>query len=133
MSARTRLVDALAAGLGDTPERRYRVIGAPDVPAAIAPKTFELRVWQTEVTPGPALGSLLLPLTLWVCTGATRPGDADDALDGALDEVLSVLHPLEWVRWTRAERGVFDNDNGTAWHGWRFDLTAGGRIETTED
>lgn len=131
MSARTDLVAALAAGLPDSPGRRYRIVGAPDVPEQIDVCAFAIRCWQTTVEPGPALGGLTMPLVLWVLTGRKEPGAADDALDAALLDVLGALHPLEWVRWTRAERGVMDNDNGAAWHGWRLDLTAYGRI--TED
>lgn len=133
MSARTQLVDALVAGLPDNPERRYRIIGAPDVPSQIDPGTYAIRCWQTRIDPGPAFGSVLQPLVLWVLSGRKEPGGADDDLDVAMPEVLSVLHPLEWVRWTAGERGVMDNDNGTAWHGWRFDLTAGGYITTAEE
>lgn len=132
MSARTQLVDALAAGLGDNPDRRYRIVGAPDVPEQIDPGYIAIRCWQTRVEPGPAFGSVVQPLVLWVLTGRQEPGAADDVLDVALEEVLSVLHPLEWVQWTGAERGVMDNDNGKTYHGWRFDLLAGGYI-TSED
>ena len=139
MSARTRLVDALTAGLPDvpdapdgTPGHRYRIIGAPDVPDQIDVKTFAVRCWQTQVQRGQTLAGLTLPLVLWVCTGKAEPGAADDALDVALDEVLTVLHRQEWVRWSGAERGMFQNDNGASWHGWRFDLLAAGQI-TTED
>jgi hypothetical protein len=66
-----------------------------------------------------------------VLTGRKEPGAADDALDVAMPEVLSVLHRQEWVKWLRAQRGVMDNDNGASWHGWRFDLMAYGQI--TED
>lgn len=128
VSARTRLV----ATLRDKLPAEYRVVGAPDVPDLIEPSTFAVRCWQTAVDPGPALaGGLTLPLVMWVLTGRQTPGETDDTLDAALDAVLGVLHPLEWVRWSHAERGVMSNDNGVAWHGWRFDLTAYGQI--TED
>lgn len=138
MSARTRLVDALVAALPDvpdapgTPGRRYRIIGAPDVPDQIDVKTFAIRVWQTRVEPGQAFAGLRLPLVLWVLTGKQEPGAADDALDIAMPEVLTVLHRQKWVQWTGAERGVMENDNGASYHGWRFDLLAAGQIETED-
>jgi len=129
VSARTDLVAALTAGLPAT----YRVVGAPDVPDQVDVGEYAVRCWQTEVTPGPQLGGLTMPLVLWVLTGKQKPGTVDDVLDVAVLAVLDVLHGLEWVQWTRAERGVMTREDGSGLHGWRFDLTAYGRIETTED
>lgn len=127
MSARTDLVAALTAGLPET----YRVVGAPDVPDQVDVGGYAVRCWQTAVEKGPTLGGLTMPLALWVLTGKQEPGAADDALDAALLAVLDVLHPLEWVQWTRAERGVMTRQDGDGFHGWRFELTAYGQI--TED
>ena len=121
MSARTDLVAALTEALDDT----YRVVGAPDTPDQVEAGTTAVRVYATTVAPGPQSGSLAIDLTVWVLTAVARAGDADDALDEALADVLGVLHDLPWTTAPTAERDVMADQ----WNGWRLTLQAFGRIE----
>lgn len=125
MSARDRLVADLDGALDDT----YQVAGTFEVPDALEAGRRAVRCWTDQLTPGPTIGTLTVGLVLWVLTPATTPAAADTDLDAALVDVLGVLHPLEWVRWTTATRGVLED----RWHGYRFELTAGATITTTEE
>ncbi|MBU4213839.1 MAG: hypothetical protein KJ792_04190 [Actinobacteria bacterium] len=129
MSARTRLAADLTAGL---PTDKYRVAALASPPDQIDPDTITVRVWCSDLVPGPAAGSLTVGLTVWALTGAADPARVDDLLDAALDDLLTVLHPLEWARWTKAERAVMNDNDGPRWHGYRIDLTAYAAI-TQED
>lgn len=130
MSTRTDLVDALAAALDPAV---YRVVGTPDVPDVIEVDTFAVRVWAKRIAPGPTSGSVQVDLVVWVLTAKQAPGDTDDALDVALDEVVGALYGLSWLTPATAERGVMDDNEGPRWHGWRVEASAFGLIDTSED
>lgn len=101
MSARTQLRDALALGMPS-----WRVTGARGImDAANKPS---IGVWQTSMSRQPEWrwDHVKVELEVWIVVPIEDPDKADDALDAALEEVLGVLEPLEWVDWTTAERGV---------------------------
>lgn len=127
MSARTDLVAALVEAL---PADRYRVVGSPDCPDQVDPGVFAVRAWASKLSPQAQSGAVQIDVTVWVLTGKQTPGDADDALDEASDAVLAALYALTWLTPPTAERGVMADDDGPRWHGWRFEASAFGQIET---
>ena len=130
MSVRTKLVQALAEAL---PASKYRVTGSPACPEQIEAKRFEVRAWASKIGPAGQSGASQVDVVVWVLTAKQKPGEADDALDVACDDVLGVLYGLDWLNSPTAERGVMDDNDGPRWHGWRFEASAYARIETTED
>lgn len=119
MSARSELVAALRKALPT-----WQVTGYPTVPDAVTRPT--VMVWTADLEPATQVNRdrLIVTLTLWVLTGSTNPETADDDLDAALEAVLGVLHPLPWVAWTRAERGVLAD----TFHGFQITATAALKI-----
>jgi len=129
MSARTDLVAALVAALDPDV---YRVQGTPSCPDQIEVDTVAVRAWASKVAPGPVSGAVQVDLVVWALTPAQTPGVADDVLDVAYEDVMGVLYELAWVTAPTADRGVMDDSDGPRWHGWRFEVSAFGRI-TMED
>lgn len=125
MSARSRLLDELRAGLPN----RYVVDGTWATPDNIDPGNLAVRCWVDTMTPGPTMGGLTFGMVLWVLTPATTADRVDTELDAALVELLGVLHPMEWCRWTGATRAVLDD----TWHGYRFELTAAATMTPDTD
>lgn len=134
MSMRTDLVAAFEAGLPDyidpTTEttKSYRVIGYPNSPDRLDQRT--VAVMQTRVVPSTFdRDSWTVELVAWVLTPMTTAGRTDDDLDAALVDVLTVLHPLKWLVWNEATRGVAGDQE---FNGYRITMTAAATI-TTED
>lgn len=101
MSARTQLRAALTEALPN-----WRVTGARGIlDAATKPS---IGVWQSSMARVSEWqwDHVRVELEVWVVVPTEDPDKADDALDDALEELLGALHPLEWVDWTSAERGV---------------------------
>lgn len=127
MTARQRLVDELTAAL----PAAYRVTGRTATPEQIDPGTLAVRVFASTVAPGPNVRGLAYTLTVWAVTGSADPDRVDDVLDDALDELLRAFLAMTWLTLSSAERAVMGDDDGPAWHGYRFTLTAYATI--TED
>ncbi|MDF9877466.1 hypothetical protein [Cellulosimicrobium cellulans] len=126
MSARTELVTALKANLPST----YRVIGYnPTIDGVPKPTVM---VWQTTLTRADDFGlqRVNVTFTVWVLVGQENSGNADNALDAALERVLASLQPIDWVEWTTAERGVFGPPDGKQFHGYQVTVEAVATIDT---
>lgn len=115
-SARRLLATALEAGL----PYGWQVTGYPTTLDNVTRPT--VMVWTSRLEPSNQIGRdrVMVTLDVWVLTGITAPGQADDALDAQLLAVLAVLHGLEWIDWTSAERGVLEDK----YHGYRLSTTA---------
>lgn len=125
MSARRELADALAAELAG----RVDVTGyTPTVDGPlIRPR---LLVWQAVVeheADAPLDDRLRLTFEAWLLTDHEDVGQAEDALDDALDDVLEAFRAIRWVHWDRVERGIYDPD-GAPRHGYNLTAHAFGRI-----
>lgn len=129
MSARTQLVEQLREVL----PAGYVVVGSPDCPDQIEPGTRAVRAWASGVEPGTESRALRVDMTVWVLTPKTKPGETDDDLDEAFDDVYAALIPMKWLLPAKAERAVMDDNDGPRWHGWRFTTAALGSIDLTED
>lgn len=118
-SPRRLLVTALAAALP-----AWEITGYPVIPDAVTRPT--VMVWTSSLEPALQVGRdrIRAELDVWVLTGITVPGKADDALDAQLVDVLEVLHGLEWLDWTRAERGTLND----TFHGFRVSAVAALKI-----
>lgn len=128
MSIRRDLADRLAQLLdGD----RFIVTARTAVPDQIAPGTIAVRVMPASVAPGPQIRSLVVTLTLWALSPKADPGDVDDDLDAALDDLLLAFLGVDFLGSIAAERGVMEDD-AASYHGYRFTLTAYASI-TPED
>lgn len=122
MNVRSSLAAALAAALPAT----YLVRGYPYEPDAVTRPTVML--WQSliERLPQLELDRLVVTVELWVLVATEDPAKADDALDDAVSDVLQALHPIGWINWSTAERGVLlDRFNG-----YRITAQAVAKIET---
>lgn len=119
MNVRQALVDAL------TPELpTYRLLGYPlDLDAVTRPTVM---LWQSRVErlEQIELDRLLVTVELWVVTGSEDPSKADDLLDDSLSDVIEALHPITWINWTTAERGVLHD----RFHGYRITAQAVAKI-----
>lgn len=115
MSARSELAATLRTALPT-----WQVTGYPTVPDAVTRPT--VMVWTQSMVPAEQINRdrLVVTLTLWVLTGRQDPATADDELDARLEDVLAVLHPLKWLAWTDAERGVL----AETFHGYQITATA---------
>lgn len=122
MSARTELATALSAGLPSS----YRVVGFNSTLDSVAKPT--VMVWQQTLTRPDDFGlqRVNVTLNLWVLVGQQNSGNADNALDTALEKVLGALQPIDWVEWTTAERGVF----AEKFHGYQVTVEAVATIDT---
>jgi hypothetical protein len=83
-------------------------------------------VWQSTIERYPqiTLDRLVVTVELWVLVGSEDPSKADDALDDAVTEVIEALHPITWLNWTVAERGVLIEK----FHGYRITAQAIAKI-----
>lgn len=119
-SARQQLAATLATGLG----KGWRVVGYPTELDAVTRPT--VMVWTESLEPAEQIGRdrLRVTLSLWVLSSSQNPATADDDLDARLVDVIAVLHPLAWIAWTSAERGVLAD----TYHGYRITATAGVQI-----
>lgn len=118
-SARTRLVADLKAALPD-----MRIIAAADPPDRITRPT--LLVYQSTVTKSEqfGLGHQNVELAAWLLSGIESTEAAEGQLEGALDELMVALQPINWVHWQSAERLTFGPDEGPQFHGYKLTLTA---------
>lgn len=126
MSARTELVTALKANLPST----YRVIGMnPTIDGVPKPTVM---VWQQALARPDDFGLQRVNVTfnIWVLVGQENSGNADNALDAALENLLNALQPIDWVEWTTAERNVFGNTEGKQFHGYFVTVEAVATIDT---
>lgn len=119
MNVRSALADALAGALPD-----FRVLGYPlDVDAVTRP-TVMLWTSLVERLEQIDLDRLRVTTELWVLVGTEDPARVDDALDDALEAVVYALHPIGWVTWSTAERGVLQD----RFHGYRITAQAVAKI-----
>jgi hypothetical protein len=121
-TARAELVAALEAGLpkNDGEEPRYRVLGyARSLDAMPKPTVL---AWANTLTRGPGLkaGLVAVEYRVWALVAGEDPATVDDDLDPVLDDVLDVIAGIQFIDWTTAERGIYDDH----WHGWRVTATA---------
>lgn len=125
MNARAAVAQALSEALPT-----YRVINHSRTIDRVDQRT--ILVWQDGLTPHPPAGrdGIQVRLTVLVLTPHADVERADDDLEAALLDVLAVLHPLDSVLWTDAERGVFGDDT---WNGYKITLTAGAVVNVTEE
>ncbi len=120
MSLRTDVVQALKSALGS----RYAITGLRTVDVVTK---RALLVYQESLTPTEAFApTVRAQLAVWILVPQEKPDAADDALDEALEDVLGVVHPMQSLTWTSAERGVFQE----SWHGYKLTVVAGGQITT---
>lgn len=111
MNLRQDIVDALTAGL---PAGEWKIIGYPSTPTRVEKRTAA--VWTSQITPQTGLGSAYdLEQKIEVTTPYESVENADDDLDGALLELLSVLWAMRSITFTSAERTV--SQEGTQ-HSW---------------
>ena len=115
MSARTDLAEALQAALPS-----FRVMGFNDQLEAVARPTVML--WQSSVERFDQIsqGHLKVTLNLWVLTGRENPEKADDQLDESFEAVIAALLPLQWLDWTTATRGIWQEK----FHGYNLTVAA---------
>lgn len=120
MNVRTAVADALIEALPAT----FLVRGYPFEPDAVTRPT--VMVWQSTIERYPqiTLDRLVVTVELWVLVGSEDPSKADDALDDAVTEVIEALHPITWLNWTIAERGVLIEK----FHGYRITAQAIAKI-----
>lgn len=121
-TARAELVAALKAGLplDDAGEPVYRVLGyARSLDAMPKPTVL---AWANTLTRGPALkaGLVSVEYRVWALVDGEDPATVDDVLDPVLDDVLDVIAGIQFIDWTTAERGIYDDH----WHGWRITAAA---------
>jgi hypothetical protein len=111
---RAQVVDPLKAAL---PATKYKVDGYPGgVPARPGKRT--VCVWTTDLKPLAAAPSQYeVDLTVLVLTPHQDPTKADDDLDAALSDVLTVLWTdAPGVRFVSATRTSFNDDTVQAWN-----------------
>lgn len=69
-----------------------------------------LLVSQRIIEPAPnAQGSHKATFRVYVIDPHVDPEAAEDALDDAVDELLFLLDAVEFVRWTRAEKVIYQD------------------------
>lgn len=125
-SQRRRLIDALTTALDP---QRFRVSARATAPEYIDPYTLNIRVLTKTITPGVTQGGLTYDMNVWLLTAGQDPDTVDDTLDAGLDELLATFLEFPFVSFRNVERGVMAADDGPAWHGYLFTLTAYGQIE----
>lgn len=122
-TARAELVAALEAGLplDDAGEPVYRVLGyARSLDAMPKPTVL---AWADTLTRGPGLKGrnlVAVDYRVWALVAGEDAATVDDDLDPALDAVLDAIAGVQFIDWTTAERGIFDDH----WHGWRITCRA---------
>lgn len=111
---RSQVVAPLKAGL---PEANYKVEGYPSsVP--VRPTKRTVCVWTTDIRPlQQAPSQYEVDCTVLVVTPHQDPAKADDDLDAALSDVLTILWTdAPGVRFVSATRTSFNDDTVQAWN-----------------
>lgn len=119
MNVREQVAAALSAALPG-----YRVLGYPMDPDAVTRPTIMMWTSLIERLEQIDLDRLKVTVELWVLVASEDPARVDDALDDALDDVIVALHPIPWLTWSTAERGVLTD----RFHGYRITAQAVAKI-----
>ena len=73
--------------------------------------TVMLKLSTVERTPAAPLASHTVTFTMTVIEPVTTPGDADDAVDDDLDDLLFALDATENLIWSTATRVTYNDRN----------------------
>lgn len=113
MSVRTEVAAALVL------PNQYRVIPFQAGLDRIEVGKVVVILYRATVRPAPQHQAIVNELEAWVLIPKVKPGDADEALDDALDVVLAAIDTAPGLLWTDAERGVWDD----TYPGYKITLT----------
>lgn len=94
----------------DWPKWDVRAYGY--VPGNVAPSKPVVSVWRTDLAPGPNSLTLRHDLTINLYGSRTAGEEAEEELDGLLDDLLVSLQRFPHITWTAAARTVWGKLSG---------------------
>lgn len=102
----------LAAALKDELPNVYRIIPYAKNLDRIDKGRPIVMLYRESVEPSATLPAhhLTNTITVWILHPEVKPGDVDDALDNSLDIVIAALDATRLTTWSRAERGLWGDD-----------------------
>ena len=98
----------LATELGKLMPRTWQIIDTDELPDHIRKTAVLISQRRIQPAPGNPLGSHLVSFRVYVVDPHTDSGKAEDALDSAVDSLLYAIDGLDPIRWTAAEKVIYE-------------------------